>query len=171
MKVFNFAMKMEKDGKAYYEKLAEQCQIAGLSEIFSRLAADEQKHYETFRGLKAGSSAAAMADTDVIEETQKIFTDLPRGNKTLESLKEALDAYRYAMKIEADSFRFYEDAAAKETDSAIQKLLLKIAEEEHKHFTVLENIYHFINAPNQYLAWAEFSNLDEFRQFGRDVDT
>jgi hypothetical protein len=27
-----------------------------------------------------------------------------------------------------------------------------------------------VNAPNQYLAWREFSNLDEFRNFGRDVD-
>jgi hypothetical protein len=28
----------------------------------------------------------------------------------------------------------------------------------------------FANAPNQYLAWGEFSNLEEFRQFGREVD-
>jgi len=52
----------------------------------------------------------------------------------------------------------------------VRSLLLKIAGEEHKHFNILENIFHFVNAPNQYLAWGEFSNLDEFRQFGRQVD-
>jgi hypothetical protein len=34
----------------------------------------------------------------------------------------------------------------------------------------VQNIYDFVNAPTQYLAWGEFSNLDEFRQFGRDLD-
>jgi len=74
------------------------------------------------------------------------------------------------MKLETDSFRLYEDAAAKEKDPGIKALLLKIAGEEHKHFNVLGNIFNFVNAPNQFLAWREFSNLDEFHQFGRDVD-
>lgn len=42
----NFAIKMEMDGKIHYEALAGKCQIHGLRKIFSRLAADEQKHYE-----------------------------------------------------------------------------------------------------------------------------
>ena len=50
------------------------------------------------------------------------------------------------------------------------RVLLRIAEEEHEHFNILENVFNFVNAPNQYLAWGEFSNLDEFRNFGRDVD-
>jgi rubrerythrin len=74
------------------------------------------------------------------------------------------------MKLEADSFRLYEDAAEKEENKDVKAILLRIAEEEHKHFEVLENIYDFVNAPNQFLAWREFSNLDEFRNFGRDVD-
>jgi len=170
MNVLDYAMKMEMDGQAYYIKLAGQCQITGLSTIFSRLAEDEQKHFEIFQDLKAGSSASSMADTDVVEEAKNIFTDLPRESETLKGMGKDLEAYQHAMKIEADSFRFYEDAADKEPNPAIKKLLLKIAEEEHKHFAVMENIYHFINAPNQYLAWAEFSNFDEFRQFGRDTD-
>jgi rubrerythrin len=170
MNVLDFAMEMEMDGKAYYEKLAKRCQEPGLSTIFSRLAKDEEKHYKIFQTLKAGSGAASMADTNVVEEAKNIFTELPRQSETLKSMEKDLEAYQHAMKIEADSFRFYEDAADKEPDSSIKKLLLKIAQEEHKHFTIMENIYHFINAPNQYLSWAEFSNLDEFRQFGRDVD-
>ena len=31
--------------------------------------------------------------------------------------------------------------------------MLKVAEEEHQHFNILQNIYDFVNAPNQYLAW------------------
>lgn len=170
MNVLDFAMKMEMDGKAYYEKLADSCQEPGLKNIFSRLAQDEQKHYEILRTLKAGAGAAALVDTDVIEEAKNVFAQLPGKCGTLKSMEKDLEAYRHAMKIEAESFRFYEEAADKEPDLSIKKLFLKIAQEEHKHFTVIENVYHFVNAPNQYLAWAEFSNLEQFRQFGRDID-
>jgi rubrerythrin len=74
------------------------------------------------------------------------------------------------MKLEADGVRFYEDAARREEDAELKELLLRLAEEERRHFNVVENVYRYVNAPNEYLAWAEFSNLDEFHAFGRDVD-
>jgi rubrerythrin len=170
MNVFDFAMKMEVDGKAYYEKLARETPLPGLRAIFTRLAEDEQKHYEIFKALKAGGQAPAMQATTILAEVKNVFESLPREQSALQGAQGDLGAYLHAMKLEEDSFRLYEDAAAREKNAAVRALLLQIAGEEHKHFDVLGNIYHFVNAPNQYLAWREFSNLDEFRQFGRDVD-
>ena len=65
MNVFDFAIKMELDGKAFYEKLAKGTNIAGLQTIFSRLAADEQKHRE--------HCAEAARHHRVIEEDQDGF--------------------------------------------------------------------------------------------------
>jgi rubrerythrin len=169
MNVFDFAIKMEVDGKAFYEKLAQGSSVAGLKTIFSRLAEDEQKHLEVFQSLQAGGQMMAMPDSTALEDAQNVFASflrtegpaIPGGD---------LEAYRFAMKLEAESFRLYEDAAGKESDTEIKRLLLRIAEEEHKHFSILENIYDFVNAPHQYLAWREFSNLGEFRNFGRDTD-
>jgi rubrerythrin len=169
MNIFDFAIKMEVDGKAFYEKLAQESGVAGLKTIFSRLAEDEQKHLEVFQRLQAGGQAMAMADTRVLEDAQNIFASL-LGTECPATPAADLEAYRFAMKLEADSFRLYEEAAGKEKDPEAKKLLLRIAVEEHKHFSILENIYDFVNAPHQYLAWREFSNLDEFRNFGRDVD-
>ncbi|MHB1397852.1 MAG: ferritin-like domain-containing protein [Trichloromonadaceae bacterium] len=170
MSVFDFAMKMEEDGKHYYEKLAETTSLAGLKTVFTRLAADEQKHFETIQQLKTSGSPPAMQASTILEETKNIFEELPQQAQTLKRVDADLAAYQHAMKIEADSFRFYEEAADKEQDPATSSLLLQIAAEEHKHFNILENIFQFVNAPNQYLAWAEFSNLGEFKQFGRNVD-
>jgi len=170
MNVFEYAMKMEVDGKAYYLKLADQTGQEGLKTIFRRLAEDEQKHYEIFRDLRKGAMASVMQDTTILEDAKNVFEILPRGKTALKGVEEDLSAYRHAMKLEADSFRLYEEAASKEGNTETKNLLLRIAEEEHKHFNILENIYHFVNAPNEYLAWGEFSNLDEFRNFGRDVD-
>lgn len=168
MDVFEFAMTMEKDGKTYYENLARETGLEGLKTIFTQLAVDEQKHFETFRDLKAGKKVAAIPESKTLSQAKNIFAALPTGESALKGVLGDLDAYQHAMKLESDSFRLYEEAAAKEKDPEIKALLLKIAAEEHKHFNILGNIYHFVNAPNQSLAWGEFSNIDEFHQFGRD---
>lgn len=170
MNVFDFAMEMEDNGYEYYSNLAKTSDLPGLQTIFANLAEDERKHFTLFRSLKEGGHADSVASSKALEKAQNIFKDLPAEATALTNVKGTLEAYQYAMKLEADSFRFYEDAAACENDPVIKKLLMQIAEEEHNHFTILENLYNFVNAPNEHLAWAEFSNLGEFRQYGRDPD-
>lgn len=165
MNVFDFAMKMEQDGEAYYRQLAQRVSSVGLRTIFEQLAEDEQKHYITFKALK-GNAIPAMPASTALETAKNIFESLPR-DATGADVENDLEAYRHAMKLESDSFRFYEDAAGRENDSGVRALLLRIAGEEQKHFNILQNVFDFVNAPNQYLAWGEFSNLDEFRNFGR----
>lgn len=167
MNVYDFALKMELDGKAYYQQLADKTCLAGVKNILLQLAADEQKHYDAFQNLQQ-KSPAAMQATTVLEQAKNIFEKLLTEKSATTPLQNDLDSYRYAMKLEADSFRFYEASANREPDPGTRELMLKIADEEHKHFRILQNVYNFVNAPNQYLAWGEFSNLDEFRNFGRD---
>ena len=170
MNVFDFAMTMEMDGKAYYEKLAAKTHLEGLVRIFSQLAEDEQRHYEIFQELKTKGKASTKPESEVLDQAKNVFSDLLADPSALKGVSGDLDAYQHAMQREEDSFRLYEKAAAGEGDPEVKALLLKIAAEEHKHFNILGNVYHFVNAPNQYLAWGEFSNLDEFHQFGRDED-
>ncbi len=167
MNIFDFAIKMEQDGKAYYDKLAKDATLPGLQKIFAGLAEDEQKHYDIFVALRDGGNVA-MADSTVLEFSKNVFAELP--TESGEAVKDDLDSYRLAMELEAESFRLYESAAKEETEEGTKRLLLKIAAEEHKHFQILENVYSFANAPNQFLAWGEFSNLGQFHNFGRKVD-
>jgi len=166
MNVYDFAMKMERDGESYYRKLAQKTSAGGLQKIFTQLAADEEKHFETFKALKENATPTMTAST-ALEDAKNVFESLPR-DQDRSGVQGDLEAYRYAMKLESDSFRFYEDAAGRENDAGVRDLLLRIAGEEQKHFNILQNIYDFVNAPNQFLAWGEFSNLDEFRNFGRE---
>ena len=170
MNVFDFAMQMEDNGYEYYTGLARAATLPGLKTIFTDLAEDEKKHREIFRVLKEGTSAPVSPGSTALATAKNVFLLLPKGEKGLQGLTDALPAYQHAMQLEADSFRFYEEAAAKENDADVKALLLKIAGEEHKHFNILENVYHFVNAPNKHLEWGEFSNLGEFRQYGRDTD-
>jgi len=161
MNVFDFAMQMEKDGKTHYEKLAAGTPIVGLKNIFSLLAADEQKHFETIQAMKTGANDA-MAGSIALDEAKNVFQGLMNDRTLPGVLKKDLDGYLYAMKVEADSVKLYEDMAKKENRADVVQLLLKIANEEKKHYNIMENLYDFVLAPQNFLAWGEFSNLKEF---------
>jgi len=160
MNIFDFAMKMELDGKAYYEKLAAETTVGGLRSIFTSLAADEQKHYEVILAIKTGTNLK-MADSTVLEKAKNLFEELAADKDMAGSLKKSLDGYQHARKIEADSVRYYEELAKKEDNPETVQLLLRIANEEKKHFNIMDNLSDFTLAPQNFLAWGEFSNLKE----------
>jgi len=160
MDIFDFAMKMELDGKAFYEKLAGETGDGGLKTIFASLAADEQKHYDTIQAIKTGGKWT-MTDSRVLEAAKNLFEKLAGDKHIGGGLRKSLDGYQYARKIEADSVRFYEEAASKEGNPETAQILLRIAEEEKKHFNIMDNLYDFALAPEYFLAWGEFSNLKE----------
>lgn len=160
MNIFDFAMKMEQDGKTYYEKLAAETDSIGLKGIFTSLALDEQKHYEIIQAMKSDTNPK-MIDSTVLETAKNLFEEFAGDRSIAASLKKSLDGYQHARKIEADSVRFYEDMAKKESNPEIVQLLLRIANEEKKHFNILDNLCDYTLAPQNFLAWAEFSNLKE----------
>jgi len=161
MNIFDFALKMELDGKAYYEKLSAETADIGLKSIFADLATDEQKHYDIILAIKTGSNPK-MDDSTVLEKAKNVFEGLLADRNIIGSLKKSLDGYDHARKLEADSVKLYEDMAKKEENPETVQLLLRIANEEKKHFNILDNLYDYTLAPQNFLAWGEFSNLKEF---------
>jgi rubrerythrin len=160
MDVFEFALKMELDGKAYYEKLAGETAIRGFKVIFSRLAEDEQKHYDTVKAISQGTDVS-MAETTVLDGAKNVFQEMIGDEQLLGGMKENLQAYEHAKNVEADSIRLYEDLATKESNPQIAALLRRIADEEKKHYNIMENLYDMALRPKYYLEWREFSNLGQ----------
>jgi rubrerythrin len=159
MNVFDLAMEKELDVKAYYEKLAEESPLPGLKRVFTLLAGDEQKHFDSIKAMKDGAGPGHLADSTALEAAREILGEM-NGDKSIgDQLKNSLESYRLALKVEADSVRFYEGILDKETDNRLKKVLEKILGEEKKHYTIVENLYDFALKPGYFLAWGEFSNL------------
>ena len=57
MNVFEYAMKMEEDGRDYYLEHAEKISNPALKRVLVELAEDELKHYNTFKALRDAQSA------------------------------------------------------------------------------------------------------------------
>ena len=159
MKVLDFALKMEADGKAYYEKLAADCDDNDLKNLFTLLAEAEQTHYDAILARK-GESAFAGVESTTLEQAKNIFQRLLEV-KSPGWLRGDTDGYRHAVKAEEQSIDFYRDAAVKEDHPEVRSLLLALADEERVHLNIVENIYEFVESPKCFLAWQEFSNLKE----------
>ncbi|HEY6873754.1 MAG TPA: ferritin family protein [Geobacteraceae bacterium] len=161
MNVFDFAMRMEEEHCSYYEKLAAQARTSELKEIFTLLADSEREHHEHLELLKVGTDPA-LAQSGVLEHAKNFIHDLADGPISEAGLQSDYDGYRHAIKQEEMSINLYEKLAEQEANPAASELLRRMAEEERHHLEEMENIYDFVEAPDTYLAWGEFSNLREY---------
>ena len=159
MKVLDFAMKMEADGKAYYEKLAAETDTKELRNLFTLLAEAEQTHYDALVARKEEAAYAGVEST-ILEQAKNIFQRLAEM-KTEGPFRVDSDGYRHAIKAEEQSISFYEVSAEKEQNPEVRRLLQALAAEEKVHLNIVENIYDFVESPKCFLAWREFSNLKE----------
>ncbi|MEE4254330.1 MAG: ferritin family protein [Desulfuromusa sp.] len=149
MNIFEFAIKMEVDGDAFYQQLSDQSNDTRLKKIFLGLSQDEQKHRDVFMDLKEGAEDLVMASTTLPDDAKSVFDSFVLSWRSFIPQTD-LGAYKLAMDMETRSCQFYGEAAASTKDPATRKLLLKIADEEHKHFIILENLYDFELAPHLY---------------------
>ena len=161
MDLVDFAMQMELDGKAHYEKLEQMTPVPGLKKIFSILAADEDKHFDVMKGMREGI-ILEMAGSIALDAAKNVFQTVRLDETLVASMKTNLDAYRYAIKLEVDSIDNYEEMLKKDATKwrpAEVALLLKIIEEEQKHYNIMENIHDLIAEHDHYLTWREFDKI------------
>ena len=164
MNIFEYAMKMELDGKQYYEESAAKVDIPELKKILSELAADEQKHYLIFRALRDGLPAKyeETKKTKILAEVKNVFESLKAQNEEFAFSEEAKNIWTQAQKIEKDSEVFYREKAGEVDDENQKTILTRIADEEYKHWVTMENVIKFLDRPNHWLEDAEWNNLEDY---------
>ena len=57
---------------------------------------------------------------------------------------------------------FYQEKAGQMEEEYQREIFTALAEEEKKHFFLLENIIEFVSRPRNWLENAEFHHLDEY---------
>ncbi len=160
MNIFEYAMQMEKDGENYYRQLAEKVNNKGIQTILTMLADEEVKHYNAL--VKIQAQKPQMAETTILTDAKNVFEQMKEGNEKLNIDVNQIELYKEAQKIEERSINFYLEKADKVTEEYQKELFLKLAEEEKKHYFLLENIIEFVSRPQTWLENAEWHHLDEY---------
>ena len=173
MNVIEFAMKMEKDGKAYYEKLSRETDNPELKKILIELAEEEERHYQYFSHLKSDpndtSGAKKLKGSKTLALAKNIFEQLAENSDDNSYGKDVVSAWTQALRNEEKSEKFYREAAAEEHDKERKNLLLKIAQEENNHVHMVSGIIMYLKAP---MTFADSSQFKEFRSiegWGKDL--
>ncbi len=156
MNIYDFAMKMEADGKAYYEELRNQSGDSSIKKIFEMLASDEQTHYEAIK-----NNATFVADSKVLDFASNIFEQLEERTDDI-PFEVGEDGLRHALDIEYKSIKLYEDQAAKTEIDSEKTLFKRLVSEESKHYILIENLLdHLSGGLLRGIESPEFPPLDE----------
>ena len=162
MNVFEYAMQMELDGKAYYEEAAEKVNSPELKKILMEIAGDEQKHYILFKAMKDGNDVEYVESeaSTIFESVKNVFVTLKEENKDYTFPSDAKEIWEQARDVEKKAEKFYRDEAEKLDNAKNAEILHKIADEEHRHWVTMENVINYIDHPNQWLEDGEWADLD-----------
>ena len=161
MNIFEFAMEKEKYSEDYYRQLAGRTSSQGLPNIFSMLADEEAQHYSVVERMKS-KMPEKVFNTDVLSEAKDVFKRMKEGTDRFSFAASEAEIYKKAQDIEKDSRDFYLQKADEVEDRDQKGIFIKLAEEEKKHYFLLENIIEFVSRPQTWLENAEFYHLEEY---------
>ena len=148
MDIYKFAMQMELDGKAFYEKGAAATDDENLKQIFLTLAEEEQRHYNIFKRISEGEMDAAEDFTNkrgkTIATTKNLFQKMTEaGQETLPG-DDIQAVWKEAIGIEEKSEKMYREHANKEKNPERKAILNRIADEEKNHIYLIDNMISFL---------------------------
>lgn len=159
MNIYEYAMQLEKDGENFYREVTSQTSNKGLKTILMMLADAEVRHYRLFENMK-NNDKVRMPDSPILNDVKNIFIQM-REEKQIETDVSQIELYKKAQGIENLTRDFYL-AKAEEVVPEQKEIFLKIAEEEKRHYLILENIIRLVSQPDTWLEDPEWYHLEDY---------
>ncbi|UCG60313.1 MAG: ferritin family protein [Candidatus Zixiibacteriota bacterium] len=163
MNIFDFAMQMELDGKAFYEKMARDTADAELKKVLIMLAEEENKHYHIFKKLREGevpgTEGVGSAHSETLSAVKNIFRELSTNGEHGDFTKDEKSIWSEALLIEEKSENFYREKAQTEPDVQKRSILTMIANEERNHIYLIDSVLTYMKFPDTFSDTAQFKNF------------
>jgi rubrerythrin len=142
LKVYNYALLREREGKRFFEESIGRVGHAAAVQAFRELAAEEQKHINflthLIEGLPPGVSETIQDDEGARFSHRAVSEFLDQS--ILESMVPDLPVLRVAYLIERDFVEFYSSAAENATGEA-RKALTMLADWERGHERLFKELH------------------------------
>ncbi len=161
MNIFDYAMKMEKEGESFYLILASNAMNKGLKDIFNLLAKEESKHYQIFKAMKEENTIQFQEHT-LLPAVKSIFKTMKEEDTIFDGNLDHKEAWIKAQELEKKSEEFYLEKSRQATDKGQIIIFQKLAAEEKQHYWLLDNLIEFISRPDHWLENAEWNHMDEY---------
>lgn len=144
LEAYKIAIKIEKDGMAFYASLAKQEKNPESKHILDFMVEEERRHLSFFEN--ALEDLRSRLTEEYEDDDLLSYTDygIFEPYKEIQSLPEVINDVKKALKlginIERNALRFYEECSRLISSQETKKALADISEEEMKHLETLEKI-------------------------------
>ena len=159
--VIEFAKEAELYGKSLYEEELVKTESPGIRKILKMLIAAEENHYEYFDALENGEPNIEIQSTP-LKGVKNIFQEMKESGEKIVTSPDHLAFYEKVLGIEQKAESFYRESAENINEAEIKTVLLKIADEEHRHAIMAQGFIDMLRNPSQWVEDAEFNNMDDF---------
>ena len=152
--VKQIGLNLEKDGLAFYTKMAGLAKSARAKAIFLKLASDENDHIRWIEEnihvedlLQEKLMDASGHIDDYIRNIVKsgVFPNPEKAPEAMKSIRKDEDAVEIAMEAEQTSTRFYDYLARNTQESETRKILYRLKEQEIQHYRLLKDFLNELN--------------------------
>jgi rubrerythrin len=152
------AIGLEQKGYDHYQKALEDAKNPLTQKLFTTLAEQELEHMRIIRELFEGGAketSAAVIPGEALEMVVKeIFGDFSKDDRSVWDIDVAT-AYEHAMKLEQESIDMYSSLADESGDVSETTFFQALSEEEVKHLTALQNVYHYLKHTSDWFESTE----------------
>jgi len=159
MNILECTIKMKKETRAHYGRLAETVTDVELKRLFTLLASAEDEHIDKLVVLQNNMNELDAQDLNRLEESVCVYSPHIDPRHLAEALRHDTDAYRHVVQEEEETIEFFDQLGDQAGSEELKRICRMQAAKEREHLTMLENIYFFVEEPRTFLEWGEFSNL------------
>ena len=165
MEALRQALKMEEDGKAYYEEALNRVENKLAKEVFGYLIKAEIKHVQKIKRLYAsleetGKWPDVVLTRDRGETVGNIFSEaMAELDERVKGSTTDIEALRIAVKLEDEGIKYYQSKADRTDDPFEKKFYHLLVREEGEHFISLLDTIEFLEDPQGYFSQLERGTL------------
>lgn len=161
--VLRQALKMEEDGKAFYENARDRTQNTLGKNLFTSLIAAEERHIFKIQKLYATLEETGKWPGEMLVGSgalagENVFTQAMAGlDKAVKGTSDDLEALRLALDMERKGKKFYEERAESARDAFEKKFYALLAQEEGEHFLTIWETIDYLEDPGAYFHQKEIT--------------
>ena len=161
MDILSFGMKMERDGKAFYEEHASKVNDRHAADILRYLAAEEEKHFNYIKNFKEGSKS--LPESSLVQDIKNVFESMRQSGEGFVGEKSTMmDVLNRGLEMEDRSIDFYKERAEASENPDDRDIFMLLKKQEDKHYSLLSGLIQYYDQPQQWLEDAEFARFEEY---------
>lgn len=160
MNVFELASEREQQMEKLYRDLANNAKHQGIKKIMTMMADEEAKHTRIFAGME--KKLPEETKEHLIADAKVILRGIKQTKDTMNVFSDQVELYKKVRDSEKESEELYRQEAQKAKHPDLKKTFLAFAEEELRHYELMDEIVQFVERPEVWVEDAEFSNLDRY---------